>query len=106
MTKTETQEKAELMLDVDLASYVRGCVPTDAEMAAAPLIEDWFVVISAPDARHLLKVTGKVYRYGPPVPNGQGFTTSAVIWFDRHQRFVRTATKLYALGRPVGHRPA
>jgi hypothetical protein len=103
MTKTDKQQQQETALDADLASYACGGVPLDVELSAAPLIEDWYVVLTpAGDDATVLKIRGKIHRYGPPLQNGQGFTTNAVLWFDRHSRFVRTSGAMYQLGRQVG----
>jgi hypothetical protein len=104
MTKTDKQQQQETALAADLASYARGGVPLDVELAAAPLIEDWFVAIVRPRAVDTLHVKGRLHRSDLVPQPGWPFFSAPVIWFDRHHRFVRTATDLYQLGRQVGQK--
>jgi hypothetical protein len=106
MTKTDKQQKQEDLLAVDMASYAKGAVPSDAEMAAAPLIEGWFVTIVRPRAVDTLRVKGRLHRSDLVPEPGCPFFSAPVIWFDRHHRFIRTATNLYQLGRQIGQKEA
>ena len=101
MTQTKKAQRTAAALAADLAFYATGGVPSDTELALRPKIEGWHVVISCALGVNALAIRGKVHRY-QQLPDGNDFTSHAVLWFDRHHRFVRTASSVFELGRQVG----
>ena len=49
----------------------------------------------------ILVVSGQV-RGHHGIPDGEHITAGADVWFDRRGRWVRTHTRLFALGEPAG----
>jgi hypothetical protein len=50
-----------------------------------------------------LVVLGEV-RMHPEIDDGQQIATSAIMWFDRKRRFVRTKNRMYVLGDPASEK--
>jgi len=104
MTETNEHALRKLKLTSDIVLYAAGGVPSDDEMARSPRIEDWRVVNRVKPVETMLdrcmSIVGKVHNRAN-IADGERITTSAVVWFDRHSRFVRTINRLYALGEPA-----
>ena len=81
----------------DLESYACGEIPSALELLRAPLIEDWSTEVRRVGKEFKLVVQGLAKRH-PEYDDGEMMGTPAVIWFDRHGRFVRCPMRLYALG--------
>jgi hypothetical protein len=101
MTETKKAKEQAAKHRTDLAFYACGGVPSAAELAVCPSLNSWHVVISRLFDVNQLGIKGRIYRHGA-IPDGTAFTTRAVLWFDRKQRFVRCASGLFALGLQVG----
>lgn len=75
----------------------RGEVPTDAELANAPLLSGWV----------LGQEYGAFYRLGgyvsghPLLPDGWCWT-SPVLFLEPDRRWARTVSRLYRLSDPIG----
>jgi hypothetical protein len=77
----------------DLERIRSGAGPTDAEIAAAPLIEEWYAVLTPTG----LRLAGVVSRH--PL-FGNGTTVISQVWAaDAGGRWVRTISRFYRLGR-------
>ena len=85
----------------DIESYTCGEAPSPLVMLRAPRLEEWEVRIGRRGKKFVLLVYGNVYKH-PDYTDGDAIKTSAVAWFDRRMRFVRTHNKVYALGQPAG----
>ena len=46
-------------------------------------------------------ICGEVHGH-PEIADGTSISTPAIMWRDRKDRFVRTATRLYRLGEQIG----
>ena len=102
MTTTNKDKKMATALGADLAFYALGGVPSEAELAMRPKIENWQVVIAKVGNVNALAVKGKIFRSKAAPEDGWRFLSRPVIWFDRRHRFIRCAESLYELGRQVG----
>ena len=81
-----------------------GPVPTEAELAAAPVVERWQIhAASAEFAVGQFYVQGFVSGH-PQFANGTFVTTSRVMQIDpsRPPRWMRSANRVYRLGTPAG----
>ena len=79
-------------LVADLRRLVAGELPSDAELRAAPFLEDWSIVLEPVPC-----LVGKVS--GHPSVRGPLVRTSPVWAMGTHQAWARTASRYYALGR-------
>jgi hypothetical protein len=106
MTETNQHALRKLQLKADLALYSAGGVPSDEELERAPRLESWYVMQRTKKVEEMLdrymSICAKVHTRAN-MADGEPCTTSAVVWFDRHQRFVRTVNTLYRLGTPIGN---
>lgn len=84
MTKSSEEE-----LRNDIASYTCGHVPSALTLLRAPMIENWSTSVRRRGMASVLVVSGDVYRRAG-FDDGEQIHTSAVAWFDRKRRFVRT----------------
>ncbi len=80
----------------DLERLRSGTGPTDAEIAAAPLIEDWHAVLTPTG----LRLTGFVS--GHPRLGNRSTVISQLWAADASGRWVRTLSRFYRLGRAAG----
>lgn len=83
-------------LVADLRRLQDGYVPTDADLAGTPILEAWAWV---EDRGHLC-VMGIVAGH-PIIPTGHRCVTSAVMAAADDDRWVRTVSRFYRLGRPL-----
>lgn len=98
MDKVETARR-ELLRDIE--SYSCGEQPSPIAMLRARRLEEWAVEIRRVGKEFKLVVNGALYGH-PDHEDGGRVTTSAVVWFDRKMRWVRTHSVLYRLGQPAG----
>ena len=87
-----------MMNEVQIAEvfgcYLRGEWPNEAEIATAPRISNWLVVVSRskPYEMHL---SGECVGH-PDIPDGT-ISTSPLIWIDKMRRLAQTSSRLYVL---------
>ncbi|MBN9007150.1 MAG: hypothetical protein J0H40_17265 [Rhizobiales bacterium] len=84
-------------LKSDFDSYLRGEGPSVVELAPAPLLDEWNVVISDYCGDYQLYLSGEVSGH-PSIDNGH-CSTSAVVWLDPKERWARTTSRVYQLGK-------
>jgi hypothetical protein len=98
MTKRSKETRRMLLQDIE--AYTCGEVPSPLDLQRAPTLERWETAVRRRGKEFVLVVKGEVSGH-PEIGDGP-IATSAVMWFDRKGRFVRTIKRLYALGQPVG----
>jgi hypothetical protein len=98
MTKRSQATKQQLLRDIE--AYTCGEVPSPLDLRRAPTLEHWETAVRRRGKEFVLVIKGEVSGH-PEIEDGP-IATSAVMWFDRKNRFVRTVNRLYALGEPVG----
>jgi len=89
--------KQDLIRDVE--AYTCGEEPSPLLMRRAPRLEDWSARIGRRGKEFVLLIYGDVHKH-PDHADGTAIKSGAVVWFDRHARWVRTHNRLYALGEP------
>jgi hypothetical protein len=77
----------------DRDRLIKGWLPGDAELAGAPLLEDWMIERGNGVHYRIGAVTGH-----PNIQNGLT-TTSAVVVMSKQEGWARTANRWYRLGR-------
>jgi hypothetical protein len=87
----------------DIEAYTSGEEPSPLEMLRAARIENWEAVVRCRGREFVLVVSGDVHQR-PNIRDGDNIQTSAVVWFDRNCRWIRTTNRLYALGERAGRR--
>ncbi|WP_340672313.1 hypothetical protein [Bradyrhizobium ottawaense] len=85
----------------DLESYAIGEEPSAFEQLRAPTIENWTTEVRRVGKEFKLVVKGQARKH-PDYDEGEDICTAAAFWFDRKERFVRTAHRLYMLGEQRG----
>ncbi|PSO13793.1 hypothetical protein [Bradyrhizobium sp. MOS003] len=85
----------------DIEAYTLGEVPSAFEQLRAPTIEAWWTEIRPIGKEYKLVVRGEPRKH-PDYQDGDDICTAAVFWFDRKERFVRTAHRIYMLGEQRG----
>ena len=98
---TDKVEAARRELLRDIESYTCGEQPSPIAMLRAPRLEDWEPSVRRRGKEFILVLSGMV-RGHPEHDDGGWVTTSAVAWFDRKMRWVRSHSRLYRLGQPAG----
>jgi hypothetical protein len=98
MTKRNQERQRTLMQDIE--TYTCGEIPSPLDLRRAPTLKHWETAVRRRGKEFVLVIKGEVSGH-PEIEDGP-IATSAVIWFDRKARFVRTINRLYALGEPVG----
>jgi hypothetical protein len=94
---TTEEEDAGARLRRAFETYLTGETPAAAEMAQAPLLENWRVVVV-----HLLPVlVGRVSAH-PLLGDTGRLRTSQLIWLDRNRQWARTWNRVYRLGERAG----
>lgn len=78
----------------------QGEKPSQAELAAAPLLEGWIVQRASASVARL----GGFVSGHPLLADGWVWT-SVVLFIDPEEHFARTVTRLYRLGPPFGKDP-
>ena len=79
-----------------LVRIERGEAPTPEELAAAPRLDFWCVVM----AGHLPALAGVVTGH-PNLRKGAKIVTSNVLWISDDCRAARTVSRFYRLGVPL-----
>ena len=98
MTETDAARR-ELLRDIE--SYTCGEQPSPLVMLRAPRLEEWEARVGRRGKEFVLVIYGNVYKH-PEYDDGANIKTSAVAWFDRKMRWIRTHNRVYALGQPTG----
>lgn len=98
MTKMKAIQKK---LQREIQSYTRGDVPSALELLQAPRIDYWVAEVRRRGKEFVLVVAGDVSKH-PDIEDGDPIQTSAVVWWDRHNRFFRTINRIYTLGPKAG----
>lgn len=80
----------------DLVRLQDGYVPTDADLAGAPVLEGWMWV----EVRGHPCLAGVVMGH-PKIVDGHRCVTSTVMAIANDERWVRTVSRFYRLGRPL-----
>jgi hypothetical protein len=96
-----TGVKADLLRDIE--AFTCGEEPSPLLMLGCPRIENWSTEVRRIGKEFKMVVIGEARRH-PDFGNGEPITTSAVVWFDRHARFVRTFHRVYSLGEQAGNK--
>jgi hypothetical protein len=81
----------------DIECYICGEEPSPLTMLRVPRLENWSADVRRRGKAFVLIVSGEVRSH----ENAYDIARAAV-WFDRHHRWVRTSTRLFALGEPAG----
>lgn len=102
---TEEQE-AGARLRRAFETYLRGETPAPAEIAQAPLLMNWRVVVvhlgsAANPLRMLPVLLGRVAAH-PQLGDIERLRTSQLIWLDRNRQWARTWNRVYRLGERAG----
>ena len=79
-----------------LVRLKRGDVPSAEELAAAPLLETWYLT----ERHNFLALGGTVFGH-PTLPDAAEVRTSCVIWLAEDRRSARTVSRFYRLGTPL-----
>jgi hypothetical protein len=98
MTQSSQETKRRLMQAIE--SYTCGEIPSPLDLRRAPTLKHWEMAVGRSGNEFVLVIKGEVSGH-PKIEDGP-IATSAVMWFDRKARFVRTINRLYSLGEPVG----
>jgi hypothetical protein len=101
MTKKSQEARDHLMRDIE--AYTCGEDPSPLEMLRAARLENWEAAVRRRGKEFVLVVSGDVHQH-PEIPDGENIQTSAVVWFDRNCRWMRTTNRLYALAERAGRR--
>lgn len=82
----------------DFESYLRGEEPSGVELATAPRLYDWTVLISKSpgDGSYRMTISGTATGH-PTQHDGRYIQTSPVVWLDHRCRWARTMSRLYVL---------
>jgi hypothetical protein len=96
---SNTGAKQDLLRDIE--AYTCGLTPSAVSLLRAPTIQNWTTEIRRIGKEFKMVVAGQVIRH-PEFLDGEQIYTSAVQWFDRKCRFVRTFNRIYALGEQLG----
>lgn len=83
----------------DIECYVCGEEPSLLLMLRVPRLENWSAQVRRRGKEFVLVVSGQVRMHDDV---SDDLVTGAAVWFDRHRRWVRTSTRLFALGEPAG----
>jgi hypothetical protein len=85
----------------DIECYTCGEEPSPLLMLRAPRIELWSTEVRRIGKEFKLVVKGQAKGH-PEYIDGDDICTPAIIWFDRKNRFIRTAHRVYGLGEQAG----
>jgi hypothetical protein len=97
---TNRKNERRRLLESDIQVYECGQMPPAGEMETAPRLEHWETAVRRRGKEFVLLMRGEV-RGHPELHDGE-VITSPVHWFDRKERFCRTANRVYVLGQPAG----
>ena len=93
MTKKSRAAKLDLARDIE--SYTCGERPSPLATMRAPKLEQWYTAVRRRGKEFVMVICGEI-------AEGMSISTPAIMWRDRKDRFVRTATRLYRLGEQIG----
>jgi len=79
-----------------LARIEKGLSPTADELAAAPLLEFWCVVVDQP-----YPILQGIVGGHPHLEDGAMIGTSPVLWLAEDRSAARTLSRFYRLGAPL-----
>lgn len=102
---TTEEEDAGARLRRAFETYLTGETPAPAEMAQAPLLGNWRVVVVHLDSaglRMLPVLVGRVAAH-PLLGDTGRLRTSQLIWLDRNRQWARTWNRVYRLGERAGN---
>src|SRR3954454_8350614 len=85
----------------DIECYTCGEEPSPLLMLRCPRIEFWSSEVRTVGKAVKLVVHGQT-RQPPDSADGEEICMSAVMWFDRKHRWIRTAHRVFELGQPAG----
>jgi hypothetical protein len=90
-------------LERAFASYLSGETPAPAEMAQAPLLGNWRVVVGHGAANPWMRpfLVGRVAGH-PQRDDTERIRTSQLVWIDRNRKWARTWNRVYRLGERAG----
>lgn len=74
----------------------KGEAPSPTDLAGAPLLEGWCVVVDTP-----FPVLQGVVTHHPRLPDGHMIATSPLLWLAPDQTAARTVSRWYRLGVPL-----
>jgi hypothetical protein len=97
---TNRSEAARRKLAADIEAFTCGEVPSPLDMTRAAKLENWVTSVRRRGNEFVCVVVGDVCKH-PEFGDGENIQTSAVAWFDRKDRFIRTHNRIYALGEPA-----
>ncbi len=88
----------EKKLRSDFESYLRGEEPPESEVATAPRLDEWEVLItkSSDDGTYRATLMGTVINH-PNEDDGRVIQASPLVWIDHRSRWARTRSRLYVL---------
>jgi hypothetical protein len=88
-------------LSADFESYLRGEEPSESMLSNAPRLDQWSVATPSVPAGRRMTLVGVVVGH-PHQPDGRTIETSELVWLDRKERWARTVSRVYALGKAAG----
>ncbi|MCK1336842.1 hypothetical protein IVB38_12620 [Bradyrhizobium sp. 38] len=88
-------------LERDIAAYTCGETPAPHELIGAPHLEEWCCLVRERGREFVLIVSGIVMKH-PEIDDGAIVSSGAVVWVDRHFRWIRTHKRLWSLGQQRG----
>jgi hypothetical protein len=105
MVMTVDEHDANASLQRAFEQYLRGETPSPLEMAQAPVLENWRVVILQVERQAepsmLPALAGSVTGH-PGLGDSKLIRTSQLVWLDRDRRWARTRNRVYRLGELGG----
>jgi hypothetical protein len=94
-------QEAQAGLPRAFESYVNGETPSLLEMAQAPLLANWRVLIVQVKRDvdpFMLPVLVGIVTGHPQVGDSRTIRTSQLVWLDRNRQWARTWNRVYRLG--------
>jgi hypothetical protein len=100
------EQDAKAQLQRAFESYLNGETPHPAELAQAPLLENWRMAIvdvkrDGDPLRMVPVLVGRVSGH-PQHGDKRTIRTSELVWFDRHRQWARSWNRVYRLGERAG----
>jgi hypothetical protein len=83
-------------VDRDFESLLRGLRPTEAELAAAPVLDMWSSEVVEGGGKKVVVLHGFVTKH-PTNCDGSRVTIYDLIWLDHDHRWARSTRTLYRL---------
>jgi hypothetical protein len=109
LTMLTEDDDATAQLKRAVTRYLKGEGPSPAELADAPLLENWQAIATAfvPERGPLtlaMVLVGRVTGH-PRVGDARSIRTSQLIWLDQHRKWARTWNRVYRLGERASGEP-